>query len=228
MKRFTLIVHCALSIVHLKKENIVATRSDFSGKQVGESVAFGVYPQTKKGKDSTPIEWLVLENDGSSVLLISKFILDSVPYNTKKVDMNWRDCSLRVWLNSDFYTKAFSESDKACIVESTVSGNGSMGKDDENVVTTDKVFLLNIPESKQHFAKAADRIAMGTEFAKSKKSFTGKLEVYKEHSPYWLRNRSDYGPQVAAVVDNGGMPNPTGGNIHLEYEGVRPVIRVGI
>ena len=49
--------------------------------EVGSTVLFGVYPQghiTSEEKD--PIEWLVLDRDGSRLLLISKYALDALPY----------------------------------------------------------------------------------------------------------------------------------------------------
>lgn len=48
-----------------------------------EVVSFGTYPQAAEGDDNTPIEWLVLEDNGNSLLLLSKYALDSRPYLCK-------------------------------------------------------------------------------------------------------------------------------------------------
>lgn len=55
----------------------------------GNYVTFRTYPQTTSGTDSTPIEWLVLENDGKTALLISRNALDCQPYNTEREDITW-------------------------------------------------------------------------------------------------------------------------------------------
>ena len=42
--------------------------------QVGSFVSFGRYAQNADGEE-TPLEWLVLENDGRAALLISRYVL---------------------------------------------------------------------------------------------------------------------------------------------------------
>ena len=54
---------------------------------IGDIITFGRYPQTASGIDSTPIEWIVLDRDGSRALLLSKYGLDMKPYHTKWVDI---------------------------------------------------------------------------------------------------------------------------------------------
>lgn len=44
---------------------------------VGEVVTLGTYPQTESGNDNTPIEWIVLESDDETALLISRYALDA-------------------------------------------------------------------------------------------------------------------------------------------------------
>ena len=69
---------------------------------VGEYISFGHYPQTASGTDDMPIEWIVLEADGDSALLLSRYALDCQPFNTKQDFVTWETCTLRKWLNSDF------------------------------------------------------------------------------------------------------------------------------
>lgn len=51
---------------------------------IGDVVTFGGYPQTAKGNDNTPIEWLVLAREGHSALLLSRYGLDIQPFHRKK------------------------------------------------------------------------------------------------------------------------------------------------
>ena len=58
------------------------------------------------------------EEDGE-LLLLSKYCLDSRAYNRKAdVSLVWENSDYRAWLNDDFYNTAFSEEEKALIVES--------------------------------------------------------------------------------------------------------------
>lgn len=122
---------------------------------VGNYVTFGRYPQTKAGKDKTPIEWLVLARDGSKALLISRYGLDAQPYNTTNSEVTWETCTLRTWLNSTFYNKAFSSAEQAAILTTNVdnskyqcySGWSTNGGNN----TQDKVFLLSYAEANKYF-----------------------------------------------------------------------------
>lgn len=83
----------------------------------GAYVTYGSYPQTTKGDDNTPIEWLVLELDGDRVFLMSRYGIDREPYNKTKDYVTWETCSLRAWLNDGFIHKAFTEEEIAGILE---------------------------------------------------------------------------------------------------------------
>ena len=51
-----------------------------SAPQAGDHVFFGQYEQDNDLKNGPePIEWLVLEDDGESILLLSRYCLASMP-----------------------------------------------------------------------------------------------------------------------------------------------------
>ena len=54
-----------------------------------------------------PIRWRVLSNDGSALFLMADKGLDCKDYNEEFISVAWEDCTLRDWLNSEFYTGAF-------------------------------------------------------------------------------------------------------------------------
>lgn len=66
-----------------------------------ETVEFGSYPQT--ADNPTPIEWLVLDEKGHRKLLLAKYALDCKAYNDEQEDTTWEACTLRAWLNSEFF-----------------------------------------------------------------------------------------------------------------------------
>lgn len=122
---------------------------------VGNYVTFGRYPQTKAGKDKTPIEWLVLARDGNKALLISRYGLDAQPYNKDNTSVTWETCTLRTWLNGMFYNKAFSSAEQAAILTTNVDNSKSQCYSGWNTSggnnTQDKVFLLSYAEASKYF-----------------------------------------------------------------------------
>lgn len=119
--------------------------------QVADIITFGSYPQEADGTVK-PIEWQVLAVEDGKALLISLYGLDAKPYNSKWADVTWESCSLRTWLNEEFYQTAFQASEQQ-IIEATLVINQNNpiyaipGWND----TRDKVFLLSLEEPLQYF-----------------------------------------------------------------------------
>ena len=134
--------------------NIIAAARD-AKFAVGNYVSFGTYPQTKAGNDATPIEWQVLARDGNKALLISRYGLDAQPYNKDYTSVTWETCTLRTWLNSTFYNKAFSSAEQAAILTTNVDNSKNQcysGWDTNGGNNTqDKVFLLSYAEANKYF-----------------------------------------------------------------------------
>ena len=79
----------------------------------GDIITFGSYEQDNdlsNGKE--PIEWVVLENNEDNVKVISKYILDAVPYHQYNEEVQWKDSTIHEWLNNGFYNAAFSDEEK--------------------------------------------------------------------------------------------------------------------
>lgn len=137
--------------------NTVNKGNPFGGPipAVGEYVEFGRYEQDgDENNGPEPIEWEVLEIDMNRALLISKYVLDCKPYNEEFEEVTWESCSLRKWLNEDFYDTAFTEEEKACIPAVTLTNpddpladsDGAGGKE-----TNDKVFILGTDDIRKYF-----------------------------------------------------------------------------
>ena len=94
-----------------------------------------------------PIEWEVLEDNGGSMLLISRYILDAQPYNMEDTDITWENCTLRHWLNKDFLNTAFTPGEQGLVQTVTLSNpdNAYFGNEGGND-TQDKLFCLSIEE----------------------------------------------------------------------------------
>ena len=184
-----------------KDENIagVALQAKF---MVGNYVNFGGYPQTQNGNDKTPIEWRVLESDGETALLISRYALDCKPYNTEFVDTTWEQCTLRGWLNNAFYNRAFSTVEKQYMLQSDVSAdkNPKYSTNPGNA-TKDNVFLLSIVEANKYFKSDDARKCAPTDYAIQQGAYTS--DSYKVEGRraccWWLRSpgyNSDFAVDV--------------------------------
>ncbi|MCR4687507.1 MAG: DUF6273 domain-containing protein [Lachnospiraceae bacterium] len=126
---------------------------ELSNAKVGDVIVFGAYDQD--GDDTNgaePIEWEVLEVSGNRALLISKYVLDAKAYNEEYVEITWENCTLRSWLNGEFYDIAFNGDEQSKIAEVTLSNPdneyyGAEGGNDTN----DKVFLLSMEEILKYY-----------------------------------------------------------------------------
>ena len=194
--------------------------------QPGNYVTFGTYPQTKSGTDQTPIEWLVLESDGETALLISRYALDAEPYNNKLIDTTWEKCTLRRWLNNDFYNRAFSAEEKKTILVSDVSADKNPRHDtDPGNATKDLVFLLSIVEAKKYFANKEARMCAATDYAIKQGTYTNSNYTVDGRKAcwWWLRSPGYSSNSAADVYTDGSFSNNI---VSSSIDAVRPCVRV--
>ena len=92
--------------------------NDISTVETGGIILFGQYPQTQEGA-YRPIEWVVMQRDPEmhTLMLLSKRILDFRQFNERNKGTNWEKCTLRTWLNEEFFSAAFNEEEKNVILE---------------------------------------------------------------------------------------------------------------
>ena len=133
-----------------------------TGVSAGQVITFGAYEQdgnSSNGKE--PIEWIVLNVNGNKALVISKYVLDLVPYYREGVDdshiVTWSNSYLRYWMNNDFMNSAFSSQEQARIALTTIEnpnpcdfyalkGKYSHYYDNYTASTQDRIFALSYKE----------------------------------------------------------------------------------
>ena len=190
--------------------------------KVGKCVTFGNYPQTKAGNDNTPIEWLVLDNDGETALLISRYALDIKPYNEKYESTTWETCTLRGWLNNEFFNKAFSAEEKQSILQSDVSAdkNPKYSTNPGNA-TKDNVFLLSVVEANKFFKSNDARKCALTDYA----SYALQQKGYHDGTFcwWWLRSPGHDSHFAANVFTVGSVSDDS---VLWDFIAVRPCVRV--
>ncbi|MBR5380053.1 MAG: hypothetical protein IK140_05915 [Clostridia bacterium] len=200
--------------------------------EIGDVVSFGSYEQDNNAENGTePIEWIVLDvqADGSLVL-ISRYALDAMPYHESYSGVSWETCMLRRWLNEDFFDAAFSAEEQAKIKTVTLVNEGNPGyRSKGGNDTDDKVWLLSINEATGRSGEGKDyscfmldsvRICYPTAYAE----IQGAFALYDGGCFWWLRNpgRAYW---YAAFVDDAGCVYKAGSFVVGDF-GVRPVICV--
>ena len=201
----------------MKKE---AANSDLSKKNIGNTMFFGSYPQTKNG-DKKPIEWLILKKEKNKALLLSKYILDAERYHKKFKNVTWQTSDIRSWLNNEFYKNAFTGMEQKRIQDVLVKteSNPSYGTYGGST-TKDKVFLLSIHEAEELISNDEIRKAEATEYAKK----TGVYINDKTGGTLWWLRSPGYDGEHAAGVDFRGWVYTDGYGIDSSYDGIRPAI----
>lgn len=186
-------------------------------------VEIGIYPYEEDGK-MRPIEWLVLETykDGTA-LLLSKYGLDSKPYNTDYVDVEWAKCTLREWLNRSFFNTAFSAREQTGIV---VSDNENQAYDNGNAVlaerSKDKIFLLSHEEAERYFKGDGARRAKPTPYAVQRGAYINGNAGW-----WWLRTQG-FNQHTAAAVSLEGAISTQGRRVNSDSETVRAAMRFNL
>ncbi|MDR2546300.1 MAG: DUF6273 domain-containing protein, partial [Lachnospiraceae bacterium] len=179
------------------------------------------------------IDWLVLAMEEEKALLISEKVLEERPYHKEGGDITWEKCSLRKYLNDDFYNRLGAAKGAVAETRNINSNNPWYGtKGGSN--TTDKVFLLSLDEVVKYFGDSGDLKN------KKRKKYNGELasDGYYLHDKlnsariakdkkgeacwWWLRSpggRSSY----AADVGGDGYVGVAGRHVS-DAPGVRPAL----
>lgn len=180
---------------------------------VGEVITFGTYEQDNNlGNGSEPIEWLVLAVENGRALLISKYALDAQPYHGEMSSVTWENCSLRTWLNTDFYKTAFSSSEQKQIALVTLQNpnNWDYGTTGGNS-TRDSVFLLSMDEVYKYFAENSGIQCELTDYAYD----------ISDNAGWWLRSPGA-NSKKAARVDRWGYVDTNGYSVIVSKLWIRP------
>lgn len=223
----------------------ITDTSTFSRTKTGDIIVFGSYEQdndTKNGKE--PIEWIVLSNNGKDLFVMSKYALDCQPYNIERTDITWEECTLRKWLNGDFYNAAFSASDKKLIKTMNIKNNdnseyGTKGGND----TKDDVFLLSLEDmvnseygfSSEYFGYDIARRCAPTSYSVAQGTYREDASWGEEYLTsageptcrWWLRSHSNF-DYYACIVDGDGDVNSDGSEVARGAIGVRPALYINL
>jgi tetratricopeptide (TPR) repeat protein len=161
----------------------------------------------KKSCEDAGFRVLHLDESNRRVLVITKDCVAKIPYHQPHIAITWEKCTLRNWLNNEFYNSLPSHI-KSRVIEVTNQNpnNPEYGTVGGNA-TRDKVFLLSIDEARTYFSSNSDRSAKYQE--------TGTW--------WWLRSPGHYA-YCAAYVNFDGSVNLCGNGVSYDIGGVRPAL----
>lgn len=188
------------------------------------TIKFGRYPQASKNENAL-IEWLVLKNDGSKALLISKYALDCKRYHTSRTYLTWETCTLRKWLNGAFISNAFSHEEQAMILSTTTESADT----EESADTKDRVFLLSIAEAEKYFGSDSTRQCQGTVYCYAQ----GAYKARNGNCWWWLRSLSsphsfNFDNRYAFYVFSHGKVSREGSSADYDRIAVRPALWINL
>lgn len=202
-----------------------------------------------------PLTWTVLDPDEGYVM--SNIAIDAQAYENfsyydpdsfdsasgpmvyngkdcKYLANDWSKCSLREWLNRDFFNTAFTAEEKAQIGKTYLNNNNSFNSSLDGAGTFDKIFTISFYDainsdygfdengSRSDFA----RIKPATDYAMCQGaevvSYTGGNIPY-----WWLRTTGLYGAFAFGVAPGGWIVSSGGGyyNVNRTDMGVVPAFK---
>ena len=194
--------------------------------QNGGTLRFGTFPQWPD-KEVQDIEWIGVPVSKTStkdrVLLVSKYALKILPFHEEKEEISWADCSLRTWLNHEFYD-TFKDSEKKLIVETPLRGYRDETEKDHapSLDTKDKIFILSPQEEKQYLEKGGVKATPQAYKEANPKSVVGDT-CFGIHS--WLRKTWTEG-KTGAVLHEDGTITTIVYSVSRDDIGVRPAMYV--
>ncbi len=129
--------HTVPTTMNKTSAEVEAELQAISDAKINDVVTFGRYT------------WYVTDKTDGVCTLLCQGPVAYMPYNDTKADITWENCSLRRWLNEDFYNSKFSDGEKAAIVttHNTFVKEDRLYESNCGNDTDDKVYLCSYTEA---------------------------------------------------------------------------------
>lgn len=162
-----------------------------------------------------PIRWRILDEVDGKAFILCDSIIDSYYFDSHS--NNYKNSSIRAWLNGTFCNKAFDETERSIILTTTVDNSPASTGHNINPRacedTADKVFLLSYVEvknSRYGFSSASQddeaRKMVTSDYSRANGAYTAYGDYYG-NGIWWLRSpncNSDLSISRARNVDEDG------------------------
>lgn len=213
--------------------------NDINFKCEGEKIDFGEYYvddsefNYETGEDvikKSEITWIVVKKEEDRALLVSRDVIESLPYKKSKDEpksTSWSDSTVRKWLNDDFYDDAFSKKEKKRILTTDVSNSAPYKYATPGVDTQDKIFLLSKKEVDEYMTEKDWIKARETAYLHEKNGNQGFLSNDPQKYSWWTRDVCLDTTKAVYVKTNGSIKDE-GADTNSENLGVRPAMWISI
>jgi len=149
------------------------------------------------------------------ILIITDEIIERRSYHNIYQEITWADCSLRKYLNGDFYNE-FMETDKAKIIPvKNRNMNNQWYGTNGGKETQDKIFLLSIEEVVcKYFGDSSENLLNRSKkqfywFQKKDKNNDKRIAIFSKESSkgtwWWLRSPGRVGVKAVYIHGNGNI-----------------------
>lgn len=208
--------------------------------ELGSIVTFGQFEQDGDDENGLEwIEWIVLDRTDKGALLLSKNVLDVMPFQHAGNTAKWENSDIHQWLNNDFYNTAFRDEEKRFIIKGQKE---YYGMEDEyyELIQSESVFLLDFDQlthketeysagyayRKPYFFSKASRQAVPSESAGNKLLLEDENADIQKVA--WWSATSITDGKKACYVDAEGNVRTDGIEKSNGMIGVRPAIWVNL
>ena len=170
--------------------------------QIGDKIVFDKY------------NWNILDIKNNAALIITEGIIEHRRYHDAYEEITWAECSLRKYLNGEFYDR-FSAADQSRIIP-VINKNldnqwyGSRGGED----TEDRIFLLSLEEvSCKYFGDSSSKLYNPGKnqrywFERKDKNNSKRISVNNKEEWYywwWLRSPGRVNKKAVYMFPNGNI-----------------------
>ena len=160
-------------------------------------------------------KWRILDVKKNMILIITDEIIERRPYHNVYEEITWADCTLRKYLNGDFYDE-FIETDKAKIIPvKNKNMNNQWYGTNGGKETQDKIFLLSIEEVVcKYFGDSSENLLNRSKkqlywFQKKDKNNDKRVAIFSDESSkgtwWWLRSPGRVGVKAVYIHGNGNI-----------------------
>ena len=181
-----------------------------------------------------PITWNVLSVDDGKYLLVSDVLLDVSKYSYQNKN-NYKNSTIRDYLNDEFLTRAFVLNDNnllTTVVDNSAATTASEPNQYACENTEDKVFLLSYQDYtntaygfiSSAYSETDTRQCVTTDYARAKGALVNTSNNY---GYYWTRSPNSGNEHYASYVRTDGVIHYDN-NTSYAYMCVRPAITITI
>nr|MBP3599442.1 hypothetical protein [Eubacterium sp.] len=181
-------------------------------------VTFG-HAMTETGDVTTPLYWRVLSVKNGEMLLMADKTIATASYDAAD-HLNWKDSSVRQWMNAELIKQIFSEDEQEDILYTVNENTGNeFGEASDEEATLDQLFLPSMTEICREEYGFSDLLVENAMSRVCKMANGTSVD-------WWLRTPG-YTNEQASYVTAAGSVQYTGED-KGEVKGVRPMLRVRV